>query len=77
MAEPGTFVVEAVRGRRRRKHKLQYLVEWKGYPAAADQTWEPLANLDGCGAKVDEFAKRPTISHESYFCSTLSILADS
>ena len=31
-----------------------YLVKWKGYDTS-ENTWEPIAHLDGCHQKVKEF----------------------
>ncbi|WVZ58230.1 hypothetical protein U9M48_008518 [Paspalum notatum var. saurae] len=53
----GYFEIEAIRRRRLRKGKLQYLVKWRGWPEGAN-TWEPLENLKACSDIVDAFDKR-------------------
>ncbi|XP_062205091.1 probable chromo domain-containing protein LHP1 isoform X2 [Phragmites australis] len=53
----GFFEIEAIRRRRLRKGKLQYLVKWRGWPESAN-TWEPLENLKACSDIVDAFEKR-------------------
>ena len=40
----GTFIVEAIIGRRIKKGKKEYLIKWKGYPES-QATWEPERNL--------------------------------
>jgi hypothetical protein len=48
--------VEAVLASRRRRGKLQYLVQWSGFTDDADRTsWEPAANLQNALALVAEF----------------------
>lgn len=37
--------------------RVEYLVRWKKYPIPAEDTWEPLANLAGAQAIVNEFEK--------------------
>ena len=41
-----TYVVEAIKGRRTEKGKIQYLIEWKGYPDKGDYTWEPRTEMN-------------------------------
>jgi hypothetical protein len=38
------YEVEAIRARRQRNNKLQYLIKWKGYPES-DNTWKPVGNV--------------------------------
>ncbi|KAL6640877.1 hypothetical protein ACP70R_019058 [Stipagrostis hirtigluma subsp. patula] len=53
----GFYEIEAIRRRRLRKGKLQYLVKWRGWPESAN-TWEPFENLKACSDIVDAFEKR-------------------
>ncbi|XP_010558686.1 PREDICTED: chromo domain-containing protein LHP1-like [Tarenaya hassleriana] len=52
--DEGFFEIEAIRRKRVRKGKLQYLVKWRGWPEAAN-TWEPLENLQSCSDFIDAF----------------------
>src|SRR6266851_2907319 len=38
------YEVEAIRTHRYHRHKLQYLIKWKGYPES-NNTWEPVNNV--------------------------------
>jgi hypothetical protein len=38
------YKVKAIRSHQRNRHKLQYLIKWKGYPES-DNMWEPVDNV--------------------------------
>ena len=42
---PETYVVKAIKDKRTENRKIQYRVQWKGYPNEADWTWEPKTEL--------------------------------
>ncbi|GFP93924.1 chromo domain protein lhp1 [Phtheirospermum japonicum] len=50
----GYYEIEAVRRKRVRKGKLQYLIKWRGWSEAAN-TWEPVENLLQCSDIIDAF----------------------
>ncbi|CAA0820697.1 Chromo domain-containing protein LHP1 [Striga hermonthica] len=50
----GYYEIEAVRRKRVRKGKVQYLIKWRGWPEAAN-TWEPVGNLLQCSDIIDAF----------------------
>ncbi|XP_010549732.1 PREDICTED: chromo domain-containing protein LHP1 [Tarenaya hassleriana] len=52
--DEGFFEIEAIRRKRVRKGKLQYLIKWRGWPETAN-TWEPLENLQSCSDFIDAF----------------------
>jgi hypothetical protein len=43
--KPTTYIVKAIKGKRKEKGKIQYLVQWKGYPKESDYTYEPKTEL--------------------------------
>ena len=45
-AADGEFMIERVVAKRSAKGVIEYKCRWAGY-SAADDTWEPLANLEG------------------------------
>jgi hypothetical protein len=51
------YEVEEVLDSRRRRGKLQYLIQWRGYDIN-ERTWEPAANLANAPLKVQEFHQR-------------------
>ncbi|KAL5699807.1 La ribonucleoprotein [Ranunculus cassubicifolius] len=53
----GFFEIEAVRGKRTRKGKRQYLIKWRGWPETAN-TWEPFDNLQSCSDIIQAFEQR-------------------
>jgi len=50
------YEVEKILEKRTKKGKTEYLIKWKGYEDEAENTWEPVANLD-CEDKIQEFEK--------------------
>ncbi|KAL6565756.1 La ribonucleoprotein [Orobanche hederae] len=50
----GYYEIEAVRRKRLRKGKVQYLIKWRGWSEAAN-TWEPVENLLQCSDIIDAF----------------------
>ncbi|KAI3697323.1 hypothetical protein L6452_30263 [Arctium lappa] len=50
----GFYVVEAVRRKRIRKGKPQYLIKWRGWPEATN-TWEPMDNLSSIPDVIEAF----------------------
>ncbi|KAK4748054.1 hypothetical protein SAY87_014640 [Trapa incisa] len=55
--DEGFYEIEAVRRKRIRKGKVQYLIKWRGWPETAN-TWEPLENLMSCSDVIDAFEER-------------------
>ncbi|CAA7061462.1 unnamed protein product [Microthlaspi erraticum] len=52
--DEGYFEIEAIRRKRIRKGKVQYLIKWRGWPETAN-TWEPLENLQSIADVIDAF----------------------
>ncbi|KAI3697334.1 hypothetical protein L6452_30280 [Arctium lappa] len=50
----GFYMVEAVRRKRTRKGKPQYLIKWRGWPEATN-TWEPMDNLSSIPDVIEAF----------------------
>ncbi|RAL53950.1 hypothetical protein DM860_004421 [Cuscuta australis] len=50
----GFYEIEAVRKKRVRKGKVQYLIKWRGWPETAN-TWEPVENLSSCSDFIEAF----------------------
>lgn len=50
------FEVEKILQKRVSRNKIEYLVKWSGY-GVYDATWEPVANLQNCLKKIEEFEK--------------------
>merc|ERR1739838_788365 len=48
------YEVEAIINKRFRKGRTEYLVKWKGWDNADDNTWEPADNLD-CEDAIKEY----------------------
>lgn len=42
---PSTFVVQAIKDKRKEKNKIEYLIQWKGYPDPTTYTWEKRTEL--------------------------------
>ncbi|XP_031092908.1 uncharacterized protein LOC115997487 [Ipomoea triloba] len=55
--EEGFYELEAIRKKRLRQGKVQYLIKWRGWPESAN-TWEPHENLSSCPDVVTAFEKR-------------------
>lgn len=53
--ETGIYEVKLVHDSRMRRRKLQYLIEWEGYPAQSDWTWEPEINLADAKEAIADF----------------------
>ena len=51
------YKVEEIIDSRKRRGKLEYLVQWKGY-TAEERTWEPAANVQNAPEKIDEYRKK-------------------
>lgn len=51
------YEVEKILEKRMKKGKAEYLIKWKGYDDEAENTWEPVDNLD-CDDKIQEFEKK-------------------
>ncbi|CAH8380975.1 unnamed protein product [Eruca vesicaria subsp. sativa] len=52
--DEGFFEIEAIRRKRVRKGKVQYLIKWRGWPETAN-TWEPKENLQSIADVIDAF----------------------
>ncbi|CAN8255994.1 unnamed protein product [Cochlearia groenlandica] len=52
--DEGYYEIEAIRRKRVRKGKVQYLIKWRGWPETAN-TWEPLENLQSIADVIDAF----------------------
>jgi hypothetical protein len=50
----GTYEVERIIARRGSSRRVEYLIEWKGYPLW-EATWEKMSNLDGAREAIQEF----------------------
>jgi hypothetical protein len=48
------YEVEAIRGRRLFRNKVQYLVKWKGF-SEKENTWEPLSNVVNAGEMINHY----------------------
>jgi len=73
------YEVEKILEKRIRKGKVEYLVKWKGWESADDNTWEPVANLecpeiieayekahgDNSAKKEEKGSKRKSVASES------------
>jgi len=55
------YEVEKLLEKKVKKGKTEYLVKWKGYEDEAENTWEPVENLD-CEDKIQEFEKKHKVS---------------
>ena len=64
------YEVEKILEKRTKKGKTEYLIKWKGYEDEAENTWEPVANLD-CEDKIQEFEKNYKVSFSLKRCSCL------
>lgn len=53
---PDFYTVEKILNKRIINGKTQYFVKWEGY-SEADNTWEPLVNLESVMYLVTEFDK--------------------
>lgn len=51
------YEVEAIRDRRIKDGKIQYLIKWKNWPEISN-SWEDEPNLDNCRELVAEFLKK-------------------
>jgi len=51
------YEVEKILDKRTKKGKTEYLIKWKGYEDEAENTWEPIDNLD-CEDKIQDFEKK-------------------
>ena len=53
------YEVKGILAKRHRRNKIEYLVEWEGYPIE-EATWEPATNLaeDNAQEAIDEFEQR-------------------
>lgn len=49
--------VESILKKRRRGRRIEYLVQWQGYPLE-EATWEPLENLERADDAIQEFEDR-------------------
>lgn len=53
-ARGSEYMLEKIVAREKQGNRWMYKVRWTGYEEL-DDTWEPLANLDGCKETVEEF----------------------
>jgi transposase InsO family protein len=53
--ENGEFAIKRIRNKKGTGRKLQYQVEWVGFPNAEDYSWEPAKNLKNAPDAVREF----------------------
>jgi len=51
------WVVEKILDERIKKGKFEYLVKWRGYERATDNTWEPVQNLGQYQHLIDAFER--------------------
>jgi len=51
------YEVQSIIEKRLRKGKVEYLVKWKGWDDPADNTWEPVANLE-CPEIIEAYEKK-------------------
>ena len=58
MSDDGeVYEVEKILEKRKILGKKEYLIKWKGYDDQAEDTWEPVENLE-CDDKIKEFEKK-------------------
>ena len=50
------YEVEAVEAKRRKGGLNEYFIRWKDHPPS-ENTWEPMSNLEGSEALVNDFEK--------------------
>ena len=55
--EEEEYIVEQILDERIKKGKFEYLVKWKGYDNAKDNTWEPVQNIGQYQNLIDAFEK--------------------
>ncbi|VFQ84266.1 unnamed protein product [Cuscuta campestris] len=53
----GFYDLEAIRKKRIRRGKVEYLIKWRGWPESAN-TWEPIENLETCPDVIAAFERR-------------------
>jgi len=53
------YEIERLISKRNRRGKIQYLVNWKGYPEE-ESTWEKESNLDHAKGMIEEYERRAT-----------------
>merc|ERR1711942_100106 len=63
--EEETFEVEKILDMKEEDGVSKYLVKWLGYDKEADNTWEPLENLD-CEDKIKLFEEKKDTKHKIF-----------
>jgi hypothetical protein len=51
------YEVEAILAHKMRRRKMHFLVQWAGYDAASDSTWEPLSRLTHCDGILQKYCQ--------------------
>merc|ERR1711937_522478 len=51
------YEVEKILEKRMKKGKAEYFIKWKGYDDEAENTWEPIDNLDR-DDKIQDYEKK-------------------
>jgi hypothetical protein len=56
-ARGSEYMMEKIVAREKQGNRWMYKVRWTGYEEK-DDTWQPLADLDGCMEAVDDFHRK-------------------
>lgn len=58
MSQQELYLVEAIKGKRKKNGKTEYYVKWYNYEDK-DNTWEPEANLQSASHLIKEYESKP------------------
>ena len=58
------YIVECVLNACKKQGKHQYLIKWEDY-SSAENTWEPLFNLENASEMIQEFEETHNVSSEA------------